>query len=1053
MSKTLLKMFAVLVVLGVVIISYMWLTATRVDRPAAQSSRADATPPAAPLGGGSLGAGDRPWIRQYDGDGDLAFQFRASDYQPRGGNVFDVREVECEFLLRGGRLLRVKGSSGQIVTPAEVMERQVTRMQGQMAPPTSGVLRGVVIELFDAAEGVPGTPTTAPAYATEPTIFATLDNLSFDNETFRIFTDRYTDDAGNVIPADRVPIVMTGKDLRFEGYGLTVRLNERDRQLALLEVRHGKRLVLNRPGRLVDFNRRQQGAFAPLPAWWQDATAQVGGGTAPAGTASPEAVTEQRRQGYRAVLMQDVRASQGEEFTATGDELSFLFSGGKVPGDEAQRSKGGPTRDSVQAKPSAASNSEDGGDRGSVNEPEVPVVVTWSGPLRVTSDDSAPAGDDFEMSLVGKPAVVLQAGNVVKGARLVYQSVNDGATLVGDATTPLVVTTPDGATISSETVRYSGADGKVRLDGRSRAQLPIKDGGEQKEVLASWTRTCVVTLKDTPAGKARFSQIGMSGDVKIDHPRMLVQAGKLDVEFDGTGDEQGARRILASDGARFSLADTEARLRELTGKRVEVLLERPNGGSATPKIITATGDAVARDAEQSLSAGELSIELETLDKDRKDIWVPRVVAQGNVLGRSADGSRLTGDRLEVTQPIPQAGQTTSRARVEVRGRPLATVETEGSILSGAVLIYDDEKQTAEVVGSGRVVGRARSGGGGEGSQPFEATWADGMKADLAGNKAEIRGNVFMTSKDEQGAINTATARRVEIELANTAAKTVTNGSAERSNRELSGGLGAGTLGSAGLGSKELRGVRLVEEVRLQQVLTDAGGTLLRQLNFNAGELRYDPTGLVESSGPGVAGLIDRRSSGLEQPGGAAGAIDPASARGTTALGWKGSFRFDPSSNVLTLREDVRVAFMPAGETTVAYQLASDALDAEMTSTRPPAAAEAGAAEVTEAQLSRVRATGNMVFTARGVNVFGESLEFDPTRQVAEVKSAPGAVVEVIDSNGQNQGKFSTARFNLKTGQIDGVTDFTGEFRPNANTPMPGGQPRRVTPIPPAEAPK
>jgi lipopolysaccharide export system protein LptA len=1064
MLKTLLKMFVVLVALAGVVVVYISLTTTKVDtRPAGQSA-ANPAAPAAPAGGGVLGAGDRPWIRQYDSEGNLAFQFRAADYTPQGNNVFKVADVECEFFLRGGRLLRVTGAGGEVVTPGEVMERQVTQMQGRIAPPTSGVLRGVKIMLFDAVEN----PQDAAAPASplpEPTIAAELDNLSFDNETFRIFTDRYTDASGTVIPADRVPIVMVGKDIRFEGYGLTVRLNERDRQLALLEVRHGKRLILNRAGRLVDFNRRAAvvpGATAPLPEWWGRATAQASASQATASQAAPAAPVQPakpKRSGYRAVLLESVQASQGGKFTATGDELNFLFSGGGSMRDAQEKpaaatapSTATSTATAPAAAPVAVVPSSTQPTATPAAEPvEEPVIVTWTGPLRVTSYDEAPTGDDFEMSLIGRPAVVLQRGNVVKGWQLLYRSVDDSATLVGDAKTPLVVTTPEGATIASETVRYSGRDGRVRLEGRSRAQLPVRDGGQEREVLASWSRSCDVVLQNLDDGKSRFRQVSMAGDVKIDHPQMVVSAGKLEVEFDETGDEQGARRIVADDDARFSMADASAGLRELAGQRIEVMLEREAGGTASPRLVQATGDAVARDAEQSLAARQLTIELAAVGGAGRDLWVPRVLATGDVLARSSDGSRLSGDWLQVLQSLPAAGSSDSSAQVEVRGRPFATVETEGSVLSGAVLKYDDKSQTAEVVGSGRVVGRSQTQPG-RAAQPFEATWSDGMKAELASNIARIKGNVRLSSKDQQGAANTATAATVEIDLADAPPNPAAANADKPRQAGLNTGLGSSALGSAGLSRKVLQGVRMIDDVKLQQLLLDGAGELQRQVNFQANQLTYFPTGLVESAGPGRALLIDRRSAGVEQAAQPAdnaqrGALDPASARGTTALGWEESFKYDPAAEVVSLRRDVRVAFQPAGEATVAYRLSSDTLDAQL------AGAVAGGVESPESQLSRVRAAGNMVFTARGMSVFGDSVEFDPAGQIAEVRGAPGVPVEVLNEAGDSQGRFSSARFNLKTGQIEGVSDFTGEFRQSGNSPLPGGQPRRVTPIPPPAAPR
>src|SRR3712207_3476368 len=81
------------------------------------------------------------------------------------------------------------------------------------------------------------------ADAPAPMLDMTMPNAAFDNESFRIYTEGYTDKDGTQVPPDQVKVTVRGK-YEFDGRGLTIRWNDRDRRLELLEVAHGERLVI-----------------------------------------------------------------------------------------------------------------------------------------------------------------------------------------------------------------------------------------------------------------------------------------------------------------------------------------------------------------------------------------------------------------------------------------------------------------------------------------------------------------------------------------------------------------------------------------------------------------------------------------------------------------------------------------------------------------------------------------------------------------------------------------------------------------------------------------
>src|SRR5262249_46317709 len=68
--------------------------------------------------------------------------------------------------------------------------------------------------------------------------------------TFRIYSDGFTGPDGKYVEPDQVPVIVRGVDYDFDGRGLTIRWNERDQHLQLLEVAHGEKLVVKNPSKM-----------------------------------------------------------------------------------------------------------------------------------------------------------------------------------------------------------------------------------------------------------------------------------------------------------------------------------------------------------------------------------------------------------------------------------------------------------------------------------------------------------------------------------------------------------------------------------------------------------------------------------------------------------------------------------------------------------------------------------------------------------------------------------------------------------------------------------
>src|SRR5207248_9098630 len=172
-----------------------------------------------------------------------------------------------------------------------------------------------------------------------------LNNASFDNQTFKIYSEAYGR-GKNHVEADQVPVVLRGEDYDFDGRGLLIRWNERDRRLQLLEVAHGDRLIIKHPN---TFMKKEEPAVAldgPLPvilaARTRAATAEPINAAPPVPAPAPVTAGPTTRRYrpslpkpkitpntdpplYRAIFHDSVKIVQGEDLLVTANKMSVDF--------------------------------------------------------------------------------------------------------------------------------------------------------------------------------------------------------------------------------------------------------------------------------------------------------------------------------------------------------------------------------------------------------------------------------------------------------------------------------------------------------------------------------------------------------------------------------------------------------------------------------------------------------------------------------------------------------------------------------------------------------
>jgi hypothetical protein len=384
------------------------------------------------------------------------------------------------FTSDGGQRLRVEGVSGEVIVPGgggasgQQGNSGNSRMQGggNMTPPSRGRLETVEIAMYE------------PADAAEPTLVATMPNAAFDNDTFRISTEAYTEASGKRIEADQVPVIVRGRDYDFSGRGLVIRWNQLDRKLQLLEVAHGESLTVKNLEALS--NTKLTPATAPAPMAGQpaarsamndmsamlasaderaivltaaDAPAPAGSGAAakkprkprPAPPPPPPVVPATRPKltrdlspvVYRATFDSNVQIFETEKPVATAErlEIDFLQPPQEDPATKPATGDGSATtrpskRDRRRADAASAPTSAP------TTGPGVqgPITVKWTGKLRVVplegGHDAALVPGKALVRLTGAPVVISREDMQARSGIVAFNSADGTAVASRDGHRP-----------------------------------------------------------------------------------------------------------------------------------------------------------------------------------------------------------------------------------------------------------------------------------------------------------------------------------------------------------------------------------------------------------------------------------------------------------------------------------------------------------------------------------------------------------------------------------------------------------------------------------------
>lgn len=228
-------------------------------------------------GGGNFGPAEDVWTQVFDQNtGDLARTFKTDSFTRLKDNRYAVTKPMAKFFTSKNhqivRVLTLEADSG-IVTPAHGKQNADPFKAHSMGVPSTGEMHIVTVTIEE--------PDLKNVLQKVTTI--TMPNAWFDNESFKIYTQGYTDpEIGTTYAAEWVPVRGVGDDTHpdFEGFGLTLKWNDRDRKLDLLEIAHGRSLTLKHAKK---FAPGQAGAqtTAPASAWtpasWPETKLMDGG--------------------------------------------------------------------------------------------------------------------------------------------------------------------------------------------------------------------------------------------------------------------------------------------------------------------------------------------------------------------------------------------------------------------------------------------------------------------------------------------------------------------------------------------------------------------------------------------------------------------------------------------------------------------------------------------------------------------------------------------------------------------------------------------------------
>lgn len=1011
----------------------------------------------------NVGPGENPWVNSFDDKGKLVTQFKAAEYLPQKDRSFKVLRPVAVFYLDDGQFLAVAGETGVVFVDAATGSASATAMQMNAPPmqaPNNGILHQVHVALF------------ASTKADKPTLWLDVNNLSFDNDTLRLYTQSYLDETGATIPADRVPVTVRGDDYEFDGTGLTINWNDRDHHLQLLEVAHGGRLQIKNPGTMsVPWSSKSRIARGrqPLPEALAAAD-PMAAALVIAPPAAPRAVpatSSAPKLPYRAVFNDSVRIEQGNRQLAVADTMTVDFLPGSSKRPDAKRpaatAPAAPALDRSSAPPAAEKLAGAPAAIASPKAPatapttrELPITVYWTGKLRITPLETSPVlplvSGQAAVRLVGSPVELTPEATIVHAAAVTYRT--DGAVrLEGSTALPLVeLMQQKGLTFTSEGFDYDPVTELATITGRSDMHLPLE--GRREQLTASWTRKGVMHFVGKAAQPESVDRIDLTGRVNVDHPDFNIKSNRLVLELEKpparTGAANAGPTTKSAGGAVIKRAtatgDVICRLvhgglsdRGIDADQLVMETAVMPGGKRMPRSATADGNVRAFDPTQRLEAGHLETLLVPKLKAKstgltvapaatkvsqdggEEVEVESLLAKTNVRALLKSGAVASADELRV---VTKSG----KPEVELRGlgAVAATItDGKGGLLSGPVLHVSPERSLVTVDGAGEMRTLRRSAPGAT-SQPMAVTWTDSLTVDAPGNTVDAIGTVTVKMTDSDGAVSSLSSDRAHLDLMDVKRVNTTKPAVAPATQTAS------TKGSE-LGDKDLRAMLLQGRVRGESLLTAPNGDILRRGTLSGERLTYDAaTGRTEIPGPGWLVMEDHRKP-TTAPSRAAGGGEN---RGSLSASWNNRLVYDEAAHQVVLDGAAHVGFRKEEKDASPMLLTSERVIVDMVpppttrEVRPTSKPTTSPASPTKMQIAHVRAEGGVEFKVEGKDVrfHAHQIDYDPAKQRLIARGTVDDPAYMENEQGLAKDTFDELIFDTQRQEVESVKGMRGAVR-------------------------
>lgn len=1008
-------------------------------------------------------AGTRAWITMTNAQGGRSSQFRAAQYLPQKDGTVHLISPEADFFLGNNQRLHVIGTDGTVVMKsAPDMGSALGSAVSPTGPPNRGRLEHVKMTLVNDA-------AVDPAKAVSLTL--ETNNIEFDNESFLITTGGYIDENGRNVPPDQVPVKVRG-DYYLDGRGLTLRWNDRDDRLELLELAHGDELRIEHPSSKEHAAPRS----APPPS---DAPPSAPPPSAPQATpASPNSTppaskptgkpkkTREDRPAYLATFQDNVHITQGEQSLITSDLMRVHF---RPKPDEqestppaAPDSTPPPLASSVTATPPASSppaSPPPDGSNPAVATPttapvpqETPIVITWTGKLRIVPAppnmprEVGPGQTVVELDGVAHPVFVRRAAeedspaSEVHCTTLTYAKSDGSIWMAGSpAFGPVQLLrlanalTDEGpaapVSVTTDSLHYDGTQHKAVLHGLGHAIFPVDAADPVHGNLdATWSQQAQIALAPGVGEQLVLRAAVLDGDVHVIHPQMDLKSQELTLHFAPiAGHQRTAQEEKSELSEAFASQDVHVRMTDAQGKPQIVdcdtldlhTAHAPLGGLYAQKI-DATGQQVhASDGTEDLYADVVHM---TLRPSAKPATRPAGEEEGGLA--SSSGELDTMDASDNVRVVSKDGSQAASDKLHVQmenDQPhvilngiqslVKVTDARKNILSGPTIEMWPNQQLAHVVGAGTLdaISEPPPGSAARG-RTIKVLWAQGADLFGADNYIDLRGNVQATMPDADGMIDNAQCETMRIDLVPRPATPAAPG------RHHAVPTNNGQMGL--LHDKQPSLITMTENAIVQSNSTAADGRVLRQFVLKAPIIKYalsaTRTMAAHSLLVPTAGVMlvrdHRPPEQTEGNGDQQGGL--SSNRGATAFKWSRRLVYSEDARRAIMSGDVLVVHQSDVPKELPVQLAGD----EMTAYFEPAKITTGttqSSEPPELNLQRLEAIGNAIATRGPAQLNAEKMIYEPATHWMTAIGSSSVPVVMLNEDG-TQTTADEARWNTDT---------------------------------------